>query len=290
VGDEKRYQTDRTRELRLRALNDYEKDLLGKVEKFGHMVLHVKDPHEPRPSFSYTIGCANTRNTPEFITCGLTSDAAQGALNYAVDLASSGIDLTQGRHPEFLENVDVEFRLVDPKWVRGFMNSTVWYHGHAEFPVLQLVYPDREGRFPGEKDFNSYFDQPMLQPGAPMRGIEQEFWDTNSPDGKFRDWKFPCSPHTSAYVSQNVHDGTESITYVSHDADDGAWQFLGDSMSDGGGPVLVCLHHPIDKDPSLKELADLPPGWCAVREAPGKPWMRSETPPDEDDDEDEETA
>jgi len=35
---------------------------------------------------------------------------------------------------------------------------------------------------------------------------------------------------------------------------------LGNSMSDGGGPVISCFHHPIDRDPSLAELADLPLG------------------------------
>ncbi len=61
------------------------------------------------------------------------------------------------------------------------------------------------------------------------------------------EWQFPDSPHTTAYLSQTVHDGIEAVVYVSHDADDGAWQFLGASMSDGGVPVLSCLHHPIDR-------------------------------------------
>lgn len=47
-------------------------------------------------------------------------------------------------------------------------------------------------------------------------------------------------------------------------------------MSDGGGPVIVCLHHPVDKDASLKELADLPLGWIAERENTSAPWVRYE--------------
>jgi hypothetical protein len=96
------------------------------------------------------------------------------------------------------------------------------------------------------------------------------------------EWKFSDPPHTTAYLSQLVHDGSEPVTYVSHDSDDGAWQFLGESMSDGGGPVVVCLHHPIDNDPSLMELADLPLGWCAERERPDEPWKRCEQEPEDD--------
>jgi hypothetical protein len=61
--------------------------------------------------------------------------------------------------------------------------------------------------------------------------------------------------------------------------EDGAWQFLGDSMTDTGG-VLVCLHHPLDSDPSLTELADLPVGWCAERSKPGEPWTRYKHEPE----------
>jgi hypothetical protein len=85
------------------------------------------------------------------------------------------------------------------------------------------------------------------------------------------EWKFADGPHTTAYLSQTVHEGSEAVTYVSHDADDGAWQFLGDSMSEGGGPVLACLHHPIDRDKSLRELHDLPLGWFAERDSLGAP-------------------
>jgi hypothetical protein len=74
------------------------------------------------------------------------------------------------------------------------------------------------------------------------------------------------------FLSEAVHSGEEPITYVSHDSEDGAWQFLGDSMSGGKKPVIVCFHHPVDNDPSLKELADLPVGWYAERSKPGEPW------------------
>jgi hypothetical protein len=94
--------------------------------------------------------------------------------------------------------------------------------------------------------------------------VEEDFWASTDPKSSLFSWKFPDSPHAQAFLSKAVHNGVEPITFVSHDADDGAWQFLGDSMSDTGG-VLVCLHHPIDRDPSLVELSDLPLGWYAAQ-------------------------
>jgi hypothetical protein len=99
-------------------------------------------------------------------------------------------------------------------------------------------------------------------------------------DGTGSTWKFKDSPHSEAVLSEKIDNGTEPVTFVSHDASDGAWQFLGDSMFEGRG-VLVCLHHPIDRDPTLTELADLPVGWYAERDAVGEPWIRKKQPTDD---------
>ena len=112
-----------------------------------------------------------------------------------------------------------------------------------------------------------------MQPSAPITRAENDFWASTDPASSLYNWQYPDSPHTGVYLSKTVHKGTEPITFVSHDAKDGAWQFLGDSMIESGG-VVVCFHHPIDGDPSLAEFADLPLGWYAERDKAGEPWIR----------------
>lgn len=157
------------------------------------------------------------------------------------------------------------------------MGWATWYYDGADFPALQLVYPDLKNRFPSDEGFDQYFAQPLMQPGAPMTRVENDFWASTDPESSLFNWKFPDPPHTRVFLSETVHNGTEPVTYVSHDAEDGAWQFLGDSMAEGGGPVISCFHHPIDRDPSLTELADLPVGWYAKRTKVGDPWVREFT-------------
>ena len=205
---------------------------------------------------------------------GLRERTALALLNEAAKRMREGVDLTQGRHDGIVGEVECEFRPVDPKWVKHLMGRALWYYSRTDFPVLQAVYPDRVNRFPEEEGFDPAFAQPSLQPGIPMTNLENDFWASADPKSSLFDWKFPSSPHTRAFLSETVHQGKEPVTYVSHDAEDGVWQFLGDSMSDGGEPVLSCLHHPVDNDPSLRELADLPPGWSAQRAKPGEPWIR----------------
>ena len=64
------------------------------------------------------------------------------------------------------------------------------------------------------------------------------------------------------------------ILLVSHDADDDGWQFPDGSEVDIDEAVLISMADAVALDPSIREVADLPPGWTAWRSAPGKPWQR----------------
>jgi hypothetical protein len=276
-----RFDTERIRRFRAGDLEPQDERTIANIEKFGCEVVQVTKSADG-PGWSYTVGMFDTCGRPEVITIGLLDKTAHVLLNRAAEALRNGVDLTNGRYREMIGEVECEFRPVDPKWVKHLMGWATWYYEGEGFPVLQAVYPDRQNRFPEEPGFEEYFRQPHMQPGAPMTRIEQDFWASADPDSSLFDWKFPDPPHTQAFLSQTVHSGSEPVVYVSHDLGDGAWQFLGDSMADGGGPVLSCLHHPVDADPSLKELADLPLGWCAEREAPGEPWVRREHGPESD--------
>jgi len=77
----------------------------------------------------------------------------------------------------------------------------------------------------------------------------------------------------SISVSQIIRDG-EPVLLVSHDADDGGWQFLTGGAFTVADAMLVSLESMVRRDPTLTELADLPLGWQAWRETPAAPWKR----------------
>ena len=74
-------------------------------------------------------------------------------------------------------------------------------------------------------------------------------------------------------VRQIVHDG-RAILFVSHDADDGMWQFLTGDPVEMADALLVSFREIHQLDPSIADLADLPVGWHASRESPQHPWVR----------------
>jgi Domain of unknown function (DUF4262) len=276
----KSFSTERTRRYRSKRLSVNDERTISRVEKFGCEVVQVTGT-ETSQGWSYTVGIYDTCGQPEVIAVGLPEKTALFLLNEAARRLRQGIALTDGRHREMVGEVECEFRPVDPKWVKHLMLGASWYYEGGNFPVLQAVYPDTANRFPEDPGFDTYFQQPLMQPEAPLTVIENDFWASANPDSRLFNWKFPDPPRSGVFVSAAVNSGTEPVTYVSHDLEDGAWQFLGDSMSGGQGPVLLCLHHVIDNDPTLVELADLPQGWWAERAKPGEPWMKQRRDPDE---------
>lgn len=82
---------------------------------------------------------------------------------------------------------------------------------------------------------------------------------------------------------RQVLDGSEPILLVSHDEDDHAWQFIGTSDASVEDAKLVCLEDIVRLDPTVLEVADLPPGWQAFRDQVGGEWTRQKESTVEDD-------
>jgi hypothetical protein len=87
-------------------------------------------------------------------------------------------------------------------------------------------------------------------------------------------WTFPDPVDTAALTTVHVLNGALPVVLVTHDADDGMWQLLCGTTNDSKDGRIVCLGCMIGNDPSLLEIADLPTGWSAWRDAPGEPWQR----------------
>ena len=91
-----------------------------------------------------------------------------------------------------------------------------------------------------------------------------------------RQWPFADPPNVAVFTVRRVLDGSSWIAYVFHDAEDGAWQFHGhDTTNDIGEAKIVALEEIVNMDPTVVELADLPPSWRAWRVSPNVGWHRA---------------
>ncbi len=86
-------------------------------------------------------------------------------------------------------------------------------------------------------------------------------------------WLFDGLPNTAVLTTHQILEG-EAILYVSHDEDDGAWQFHSGERVDGSNAKVVALKRVVELDRSVMQLADLPMGWIATRSQADTEWQR----------------
>lgn len=96
------------------------------------------------------------------------------------------------------------------------------------------------------------------------------------------DWPFDQPRNCATLTMRQILEGTEPILLVSHDEDDHGWQFIGTSNACFEDGRVVCLEEMVQLDPTILEVADLLPGWQAVRSNPGEKWVRRMRTPDSD--------
>lgn len=88
------------------------------------------------------------------------------------------------------------------------------------------------------------------------------------------DWPFEDPPNTAVFTTKCVMERKETIRYVFHN-NDGAWQFhcIHGASKHLDEAIIVGLAEIVEHDPSVKEVAELPFGWCACRESPDSEWV-----------------
>jgi hypothetical protein len=74
-------------------------------------------------------------------------------------------------------------------------------------------------------------------------------------------------------VRQIVYEG-QPVLHVTHDLDDHGWQFLGAGDAKVEDAMVITLSEILQIDPTLSELANLPPGWHAWRASARHEWIR----------------
>lgn len=231
--------------------------ILQNIEKYGcHLAL--VEPDSYLPGFAYTIGFYGKYNHPEIICFGLHNDLMTALLNHARDLIKQGTTFQPGKPYEgFLKDYTVQFIEVEKEFYADYVGYAGWYYENSfDFPLLQLVWPDKQNLFPWEEDFNPdwKFRQPLLD--------------------RDTDFKFYEKRNLGVYTTKQAFEG-EPILFVYHNAD-GDWQFhtsINPKMDDAR---LVCLEEIIKLDPTINEIYHLPYGWRAWRESINTDWEYEE--------------
>lgn len=94
-------------------------------------------------------------------------------------------------------------------------------------------------------------------------------------NAKIVEQKFPFydEPNTAATLCSHVINKDEPVLFVSHDEDDGMWQFLCGKTHEAEDAKLVSLQSVFELDNSIGTLAEMPCGYWATRKNQEDEWI-----------------
>ena len=88
------------------------------------------------------------------------------------------------------------------------------------------------------------------------------------------DWNFDQSRDVAALPTRQVITDKLPILIVTHYEEDCSWAFTCGTTNRSEDAMLVSMGKIVDRDPSLRDIADLPPGWSAYRDSADAQWIK----------------
>jgi hypothetical protein len=92
------------------------------------------------------------------------------------------------------------------------------------------------------------------------------------------DWPFDQARNVAAVSDASVVSRRAPILLVIHYSEDESWAFLSGGPFDVANGKLIGMGTALGLDPTLRSIADLPPGWVATRARVGDEWVRQPDP------------
>lgn len=222
------------------------------IKKFGLSVITVEST-EYLPSFAYSIGLWETYKHPEIICFGLDTQTLHAIINDVAELIKSAENINPNlEYQNIFQSNRAIFLKIDNKNIEDYFGVAIEYHDSTQFDALQLIWTDRNNKFPWEVNFEKEFKyaQPLL--------------DRNT-NFKFREEK-----NLGIFTTRQWLEDNEAIIRVVHE-NNGDWQFFTKTF-DLKTAKIVTLEQIVIRDQTLNDVFDLDYGEEAQREFIGDKW------------------
>ena len=147
-------------------LDEHEQNFVAMIREFGWFATQVAGDKDGS-AFSYTTGFWLKFEFPEIVLFGLERQVAHDTLWHIYRELEAGKRFAIGtRDDEIFQNVAAMLLPVSTQHYRDHLGWSRWFYGNDDFQCLQLIFPDRTGRFPWEEVSESFRTlQPDLTSG-----------------------------------------------------------------------------------------------------------------------------
>lgn len=149
-------------------LDPGEREFVRKIREHGWHRMNVFADREG-PGFSYTTGHWLKLNHPEIIVFGLDASVAGKVLWDIYEDMKGGQRFPIGRRISgVFSDVDAYLTIVAKKNFREYLGWSRWFYGGDDFECVQLIWPDKQGRFPWNEGVTANYS--ASQPDLTERG------------------------------------------------------------------------------------------------------------------------
>ena len=142
-----------------------ERRLATTVALDGYHVIAI--PPGDATALAYTVGLWRSVGHPELAVAGLEPPVAAQLLHLLAAEVARGARFAPGDRPVgFPPGVAFQFRGIDARTAADCLRLAARFHRPGGFAALQTVWPDLDGRFPGEPGCDPQVDgrQFLLRP------------------------------------------------------------------------------------------------------------------------------
>lgn len=145
------------------APDDIEAKVASDIAEHGWHVVKVMGD-DAAPGWAYTIGLHQRFAHPELAVFGMELEQMHHVLNHMAALIPTGRRFEPGEHEGVFEGLACAVRPVEPRWLPVFFGNASWHYKSDDVPILQVFWPDANGRFPWSSGFAASWRerQPLL--------------------------------------------------------------------------------------------------------------------------------
>lgn len=142
-------------------------DLQLTVQEHGFAIVPVKGNGKDIPGYIYSVGLGQKFGHPELVILGLPDDLIQELVTNIIAQLNKGAMFEDGKvYPGMFSEFAVGFLTIKDEFKSTIMDATAAFYGANQFDAMQVVWPDPQGYFPWEQEFDERFAhyQPALYP------------------------------------------------------------------------------------------------------------------------------
>ena len=149
---------------------------IEQVREHGWQVILIPSD-DSGPGWAFTIGLWHNHRLPELAMFGLDIHDMHACLNTLAEQSVAGRPPAAGeeRH-DILTDLPVVLKKVDYRWYEAFFGTAIMFYRRPPFPVLEVVWPDKDGRFPWQPESGTRYRQAQPQLWLPPKAHPAGVW------------------------------------------------------------------------------------------------------------------